>query len=291
MNESISEKIFNIFNVLFLTFLALIMLYPMIYVLFASLSNPFEYASHIGPLFKPLGFYLKAYQLVIQDPSIISGYMNTIFIIVFGVTLNILLTSIGAYFLSRKNVLFQPVISMMIIFTMFFSGGLIPFYFIVKGIHLDNTLFAVTIPVAINTFNLIILRTAFSALPDSIEESARIDGAGHFTILFKIIIPLSMPTIAVMILYYGVYHWNAWFNAMIFLQKRELFPLQLILREKLIVSDLTSMVSNAASGEELLIGEIVKYAVIIVATVPILALYPFLQKYFVKGVLIGGVKE
>jgi putative aldouronate transport system permease protein len=151
-------------------------------------------------------------------------------------------------------------------------------------------LWALIIPGAINTFNLIIMRTAFNAIPDSIEESAKIDGAGHFTILFKIVIPLAMPTIAVMILYYGVHHWNSWFNAMIFLQKRELFPLQLILREILIQND-TTFQTGANTGDDMMIGETIKYAVIVVATLPILALYPFLQKYFVKGVMIGSVKE
>ena len=270
--------------------LSILTLYPLLYVLFASLSIPSKFIAHSGLLLAPLGMTLSSYKAVFQNPNISSGYINTLIIVTSGVTINILMTSIGAYFLSRKNVMWRSPIMFLIIFTMFFHGGLIPFFFLVKGLHLDNSLWALIIPGAINTFNLIIMRTAFNAIPDSIEESAKIDGAGHFTILFKIVIPLAMPTIAVMILYYGVHHWNSWFNAMIFLQKRELFPLQLILREILIQND-TTFQTGANTGDDMMIGETIKYAVIVVATLPILALYPFLQKYFVKGVMIGSVKE
>jgi putative aldouronate transport system permease protein len=286
------ERIFNVINILFMLVISVVTIYPMLYVIFASLSEPADFMAHTGLLLHPLGkFQLDSYLAVLGNPNIASGYMNTLFILVVGVMLNILMTSIGAYFLSRKNVLFRNVVMFLIVFTMVFSGGLIPFYFTVKGLGLYNSLFALIFPVAINTFNLIIMRTAFQAVPDSIEESAKIDGAGHFTILFKIIIPLSMPVIAVMILYYGVHHWNAWFNAMIFLQKRELFPLQLILREILIQNDTLSMTSSAGTGDAAMVSETVKFAVVTVATVPILVLYPFLQKYFVKGALIGSLKE
>ena len=174
---------------------------------------------------------------------------------------------------------------------MFFSGGLIPFYLIVKGLHINNTLWALILPVAVNTFNLIIMRTQFASIPESMEESAVIDGAGHFTILFRIIVPLSLPTVAVIVLYYAVSHWNAWFNAMIFIQKRELYPLQLILREILIQNDTNTMIQNINTEEQQMVSETVKYAVIIVATLPILVLYPFLQKYFTKGVMVGAIKE
>lgn len=291
IQDSMSEKAFNVFNVIFMFGMVVITLYPMLYVLFASLSLPEDFIAHSGLLLKPLGMTLASYKAVFDNPNIVSGYVNTIIIVVFGVALNILLTAIGAYFLSRKNVMWRDPVMFLIIFTMFFGGGLIPFFFTIKWLHIDNTLLALILPSAISTFNLIIMRTAFAAIPDSIEESARMDGAGHFTILFRIIIPLAMPTIAVMILYYGVHHWNSWFHAMIFLQKRELFPLQLILREILIQNDTSLMVSNVNTGDEFMIAETVKYAVIVVATVPILLLYPFLQRYFVKGIMIGSLKE
>jgi putative aldouronate transport system permease protein len=266
------------------------MLYPMLYVAFASLSNPNDFMEHQGLLLAPAGFSTSAYHAVFRNPMIGRGYLNTMFILIVGLIINIIMTSFGAYFLSRKNIVLKNIIMFLIVFTMFFSGGLIPFYFTVKSLHLDNTLWALILPAAINTFNLIIMRTAFASIPDSLEESAKLDGAGHFTILFKIVLPLSLPTIAVMVLYYGVAHWNSWFNAMIFLRNRELYPLQLVLREILVVNNTDSMTLGGSTADKEQISETIKHAVIIVATLPILLLYPFLQKYFVKGALIGAIK-
>jgi putative aldouronate transport system permease protein len=173
---------------------------------------------------------------------------------------------------------------------MFFSGGLIPFYFTVKQLGLYNNLWALIFPTAVNTFNLMVMRTGFEAIPDAIEESARLDGAGHIRILFKIALPLAMPTVAVMILYYGVAHWNSWFNAMLFLDAAELWPLQLVLRQILLVNDTQSMITGVDAGSQMAVSETIKYAVIVIATLPILCVYPFLQKYFVKGVMVGAVK-
>lgn len=290
IKESISRKAFNWFNISVMLFLVLVTLYPMVHVAFASVSAPARFMAHEGLMLKPLGFDLSAYQSVLKNPMVKTGYMNTIFIVTVGVSINILMTSLGAYVLSRKGVLWKNPIMFFIVFTMFFHGGLIPFFFTVKELKIDNTLWAMFIPNAINTFNLIIMRTAFAAIPDSLEESAKLDGASHWTILFRIVLPLALPTVAVMILYYGVAHWNAWFYAMIFLRKRELFPLQLVLREILIQNDTASMSIGASTSDQEMIGETIKYAIIMVATVPILALYPFLQKYFVKGVMVGAVK-
>jgi putative aldouronate transport system permease protein len=176
------------------------------------------------------------------------------------------------------------------VFTMFFHGGLIPLYLIVKNVGLINSLWSTIVPFAVSTFNLIIMRTSFSAIPESLEESAKIDGANHLTILFRIILPLSKPVVAVMILYYAVEKWNAWFYASIFLKDRDLFPLQLVLREILIANSTDNMATGASSADQFMIGETIKYATIIVATVPILCVYPFVQKYFEKGVMIGAVK-
>lgn len=290
IKDTLSQKIFNFFNVCLMLFLVVIMLYPLIYVLFASFSKPGAFMAHKGLLLLPAGFSMESYEAVFRNPMIARGYINSLIIVFGSLIFNILLTSMGAYFLSRRYALFKNTIMVMIVFTMFFSGGLIPFYLAVRGLRLDNSLWAIIIPFAINTFNLIIMRTSFQSLPDSFEESAKIDGAGHFTILFRIILPLSLPVLAVMILYYGVSHWNGWFYSMIFLRNREWFPIQLILREILISNDTSNMDIGLASGDREMIGETIKYAVIIVATVPILALYPFLQKYFVKGALVGGVK-
>jgi putative aldouronate transport system permease protein len=182
-------------------------------------------------------------------------------------------------------------IMMLIVFTMFFSGGLIPNYLLVSELGMLNTRWALIIPGAISTYNLIIMRTSFQGIPASLEESAKIDGANDFTILFRIILPLSLPIVSVMILFYGVSHWNAWFNALLYLRDRDLYPLQLVLREILITNSTDSMTTGASDIDKALISETIKYAAIIVATVPVLFLYPFLQKYFVKGVMIGAVKE
>lgn len=285
-----AERIFDIFNVLFMIFLMFIMLYPMLHVVFASFSDSNRLMAHQGALFKPLGFTLSAYGKVMDNPMIGQGYINTILLVTIGVTLNILFTSLGAYFLSRKRVFWRKPIMFLIIITMYFSGGLIPNYFNVKDFHIDNTIWALIVPGLVSTYNLIIMRTAFMAIPDSLEESARLDGANHFTILFRIILPLSLPTVAVMVLYYAVGHWNAWFNAMIYLKDREKFPLQLVLREILIQNDTSSMTTGVGAMDQEAISESIKYAVIVVATAPILFVYPFLQKYFVKGVMVGAVK-
>lgn len=284
------EKVFSVGNYTFMVLLMIIMVYPMWYVLMASFSDAVRLSAHEGLLLRPLGFTLDAYKLMAKNPMILRGYGNTLFILALGLVFNMTLTCMGAYVMSRTNVLFGKAITMMIIFTMYFSGGLIPFYLTVKQLGMENSLLALIVPSAINTFNLIIMRTSFAAIPSSLEESARLDGAGHITILVRIIVPLSKATMAVIALYYAVAHWNSWFNAMIFLTDRKLFPLQLILREILIQNDTSSMTQMVNIGESSFIGETIKYAVIIVSVVPILCVYPFVQKYFVKGVMIGAVK-
>lgn len=290
IKRTVGERIFDIVNVTFMMILIIVTLYPFIHVAFASVSLPSRLMSHRGPLLKPLGITLDAYKMVFKDPMILIGYKNTLFYVVVGTTLNILMTCLGAYVLSRKGLYLQRVLMVLIVFTMYFGGGLIPFYLIVKGLGLTNTRWALIIPTAVSTWNLIIMRTAFMGIPDSIEESAKIDGAQDFTILFRIIMPLSIPTIAVMILFYGVGHWNAWFNAMVFLRKRELYPLQLRLREILIMNDTSDMLIGVADIDEEPVGETVKYATIMVSTLPILFIYPSLQKYFVDGIMIGALK-
>ena len=286
-----SEKAFQIFNYVFMVGFALITLYPLMYVFFASVSRPELLVGHSGLLFRPLGFTFGGYELVFQNPMLLRAYWNTIVYMTVGTIINLIMTTIGAFVLSRKDFKLKVPIMMMIVFTMFFSGGLIPTYLLVMGLGLGNTMWALILPSAISSFNLIIMRTYFLNIPSTFEEAARIDGANDLLILVRIILPLSMPIIAVMILFYGVGHWNAWFSAMIYLRTRELFPLQLILREILILADTRNMLIAVDAGvDQEPIAEIIRYATIIVATVPILLVYPFLQKYFVKGIMIGGVK-
>ncbi|WDH82370.1 carbohydrate ABC transporter permease [Paenibacillus urinalis] len=284
------DRIFDLINYTFLLLLVTATLYPLLYVLFASFSDAAKLLQNDGILWRPLGFNLDAYRSVLANPGIGLGFRNTLFIVVVGVTVNLLMTSLGAYVLSRKNVMWNKVFMFLIVFTMFFSGGLIPLYLVVKGVGLLDSLWSTIIPFSISTFNLIIMRTAFMGIPDSLEESAKIDRANHFTILFRIIIPLSMPVIAVMILYYAVDKWNGWFYASVFIKSRELFPLQLVLREILIANSTDSMSTGASAGDRFQIGETIKYATIIVATVPILCVYPFVQRFFVKGVMVGSLK-
>ena len=286
------EKLFDILNVLFMLLMIVITLYPLLFVLFASFSDAFQFLKFRGILLRPLGFSVEAYQKVAENPLILTGYRNTILILLIGTSLNVLLTSLCAYVLSRKRLLLRKFFTIMVTLTMFFSGGLIPNYILIRmWLGLKNNVFAVILPTLISVYNMIIMRTAFASIPDSMEESAKMDGANDFTVLFRILIPLSLPTVAVMVLFYGVTHWNSWFNAMLYIDKRTMFPLQLVLREILVANDTTQMVQNVSLEEQGFVGETIKYATIIVATLPILALYPFLQKYFVTGVMIGAVKE
>lgn len=291
MKRTAGDRLFDMTNGLLLFILIVATLYPFYYVVMASISDSRLLIQHEGLLLGPLGFNLGAFGRVLDNPNILSGYRNTLFILFAGTAANLLFTSLGAYALSRKFIL-RKSIMIGIIFTMFFSGGLIPNYLLVNNtLHLGNSYLALILPVLINTWNLIVMRTSFDAISESLLESARIDGAGEFRIFFQVVIPLSMPIIAVMLLYYGVAHWNSWFNAMLYIHKRDMFPLQLILREILVQNSTDSMMTGSAATDREGIGESIKYATIVVATLPILLVYPFLQKYFVKGVMIGALKE
>jgi putative aldouronate transport system permease protein len=284
------ERVFSLFNVLFMLLLVVLTVYPLLYVVFAAFSVPSRLMTNYGVLLGPQGFSLVSFVAVFRNPNIWSGYGNTVIIVVFGTALNMLMTIMGGYVLSRRDWFMTRPVALGVVFTMYFGGGLIPFYLTVRSLHLDNSLLALIIPTAISTYNMMIMRTAMVTIPASLEESAMLDGAGHFTILFRIITPLILPTLAVLVLYYGVEHWNSWFNAMIFLRKRALFPLQLILREILIQNDTLNMSIGSDMTDQEMLSETIKYSVIIVSTVPILCLYPFLQRYFVKGVMLGALK-
>lgn len=286
------DLIFDCFNYLLLTALTLITLYPFVHVVAGSISGPGTLIGHKGALLWPKGTpTLKAFALVFRNPNIITGYKNTLIVLVVATTLNIVMTSLGAYVLSRPQFAIRKVMMFLIVFTMYFSGGMIPRYLFLKNyLGMGDHLGSLIIPGAISAYNLIIMRTAFASVPASLEESARIDGANDFTILFRIILPLSMATVAVMILFYGVGHWNAWFDAMIFLRTREKYPLQLILREILVNNSTESMTMGAAADDVEQLSDNLKYATIVVATLPILCVYPLIQKHFVKGVMIGAVK-
>ena len=265
-------------------------LYPFLHVLFASMSLPNKMMAHRGLLLFPKGFTLGAYKLVFKNPIISTSFGNTFIYLAVGTSINVALTVLGAYVVSRKRFLLRNSMMFFMVFTMFFSGGLIPTFIWVSKLGFIDSRWALLLPGAIWTYNLIIVRTYFLGLPDSLEESATIDGANDLVILFRIILPVAMPVVAVIILFYGVGHWNSWFPAAIYLRSRRLYPVQLILREILISSNTEAMTTSASTADREPIGETVKYAVIIVVTVPVLLIYPFLQKYFVKGIMIGAIK-
>lgn len=288
-NKSTADKIFAVIVYVLMGIMAVICLYPMVHVMFASISDPMKLMLHTGVIWHPIGFSLKGYEVVLQNPNIPVSYLNTIVYVLSGTAVNIVMTTLGAYALSRKGYMFKKGITILIVFTMYFNGGLIPNFLLVKELGMYNTIWSLIIPGAISTWNLIIMKTCFQGIPVSMEESARLDGANDFVILAKIFLPLSKATISVMLLFYAVAHWSSWFNAMIYLRDRSKFPLQLIMREILIAN---SSGGNAmVDADVMFIEEVVKYATIIVSTVPILLIYPFVQKYFMTGVMMGSLKE
>jgi len=289
IKRSLGDKIFDGCNYVVLTFLMIITLYPFLYVLFASLSVPSELVKQTGILWKPAGFFLEGYKLVLKNPMIAVGYKNTLIYVVVGTVLNVFFTALFAFVLSRRDVYWKKYMMMMIVFTMFFSGGLIPEYMLVKNLGMLDTRWSLIIPGLIATWNLIIMRTSFQSIPYELEEAAKIDGASDWTVFRKVILPLSVPLLAVMVLFYGVAHWNAWAGALIYLRDRDLYPLQLVLRE-ILIQNSTSDMTNFASASDPFLGEVVKHATIIVSTLPILILYPLIQKHFTKGVMIGALK-
>lgn len=291
MKESKGDRAFSIFNYVFLAIVAVVVLYPLIFVLSASLSNP-EYVISGDIWLWPKEFTVEAYEKVFQNPDIINGFINTLKYTFFGTLLNIVMTICAAYPLSRRNLKGKGFIMAFMVFTMFFSGGLIPTYLLIRDLGMINTFWVMIIPNAVAVWNIIIMRTFFQSIPYELEESAMIDGAGNFRILWSIVLPLSLPVMAVMVLFYAVGHWNSYFQALIYLQDQDKFPLQLILRQILIhgqADDMIKATSESFLAQKLSV-EGLKYAVLIVANLPMLMLYPFLQRYFVKGVMIGSLK-
>ena len=275
------ERIFYIADDALMVLLCVLILIPLIHVVAGSFSDGMSYMTHSGLLLWPLNPTLDAYRSVIHNQNIWTGYGNTLFIVTVGTALDMLASLIAAYVLSRKGYMLKKFFNLMVVFSMYFSGGMIPFFLVVKGVGLYKSIWSLIIPSLINVFNLVIVRTAMTGVPDSLEESAQLDGAGHFTILFRIITPLILPSVAVVSLYYAVAHWNSWFNAMLFIKDRKYYPLQLVLREILILSD---------TDEDFVMSETIQFATIVVATLPILCVYPFIQRYFVKGIMVGAVK-
>lgn len=291
------DIIFNTFNYILIFIFVAVTLYPLIYVVSASISEPTKVNSGQMWLW-PVGFTTIGYEKVFKDPDIWRGYGNTIFYTVVGTLINLAFTLPCAYALTKKTLPFKSLINFVILFTMFFSGGLIPLYMLVNDLGLMDTIWAVLLPTAVSAYNVIITRTFMqTSIPDGLEEAAEIDGCSPFGVFFRIVLPLSSPIIAVMALFYGVGHWNSYFNEMIFLTDRNKIPLQVVLRELIIITQISggdgATISNTeakTAAEMQQLAGVIKYSVMIVSTVPIIIVYPFLQRFFVKGVMIGSIK-
>ncbi|OXM14282.1 carbohydrate ABC transporter permease [Paenibacillus herberti] len=297
IKESKGDRVFLIANYIYLTIALIIVAYPLIYIMSASISNPQYVGSGEMWLF-PKDITFEGYKRVFQEEKIWSGYLNTIIYTVLGTALSLAITLPAAYAMSRKDFFGRNFFMGMFMVTMFFSGGLIPSYLLVKDLNMVNTIWAIIVPGAASIYNIIVTRTFFmSTIPRELEEAAQIDGASTTRLFFTVIIPLSMPIIAVMALFYGVGQWNSYFSALIYLNDETKYPLQMILRQILVLQQMsaeTGSIVEASTAEALSdkaeIAALVKYAVIIIATLPIIAIYPFLQRYFVQGVMIGSVK-
>jgi putative aldouronate transport system permease protein len=290
---SASRITFVVLNYAFMVALCIICVAPLWHVLMASVSDPRVLMGSSGLLWKPVGAVtLRGYKLVFNNDFILSGYANTLIIVATTTVIGTCMTVIAGYVLSRPNLKLKTPLTLLVIFTMMFSGGLIPSYMINRALGLVNTRLGVIIPGIINAFYIIIMKSAFEQLASSYEESAKLDGAGPVTVLVRILTPLVKPTVAVIIMFIIVQQWNSWFQASIYLPKRrDLWPLQLIMREILVQNDTAKIVTSSdALRKADMVGNLVKYCVTIVGTLPILCTYPFAQKYFVTGVTLGGVK-
>jgi putative aldouronate transport system permease protein len=289
--KSTGDKLFDTVNTSFFVILLLIVLYPLYFIIISSFSDPVAVNSGDVWLF-PKDVTLKGYFAIFEHEKIWLGYRNSILYTSLGTLINVCLTITGGYALSRKDLAGRNMIVMWIAFTMFFNGGLIPTYLVVKSLGMLDTVWALIIPNAITVYNLIIVRTFFQqTIPDELLEAAGIDGCGNTKFFLQIVIPLSKPIIAVIVLFSAVMHWNAYFPALIYLRDEGLYPLQLVLREILIMNEAQDMAMDPTElMESQDLAELIKYGVIIVASLPVLVLYPFLQKYFVKGIMIGSIK-
>ncbi|WP_261302255.1 carbohydrate ABC transporter permease [Paenibacillus andongensis] len=283
------HKIFNLFNVILLGIIGLSMVLPLIHIIAQSLSN--NTAINAGKVsLWPVGFTLGSYKLILQDPTIWIGFRNSVIITVFGTLINLFMTTTLAYPLSRPEYLFRKSILVMVLFTLIFSAPLIPNYLLVKQLGLLNTLWALMLPMAISAFNLFVMRSFFLNLPTELLDSARIDGCGEFRILWNIVLPLSKPAMATMGIMYAVGHWNRYAEAVFYIDHRNWIPLQVRLRE-IVFTDQMGQSDVSSELMLLLSPEGIKMAVIVVATIPILCVYPFLQKHFIQGMMVGSVKS
>jgi multiple sugar transport system permease protein/putative aldouronate transport system permease protein len=292
VRDSFGDTVFLGFVYTMLGLIFLIVLLPLVYIVAASFSDP--QAVIVGEVwFFPVRPTMRGYEAVFKNPKLMTGFYNSFFYMIAGTVVNLIMTLLCAYPLARKEFRARNVISAVMEFTMYFSGGMVPTYMVVKKLGLIDTRLAMIIPVAMSVWNVILCRTYIaSTIPDALYESATLDGCSPFRFLISMVLPLSTPILAVLALYYGVGHWNSYFNALIYLNRTELAPLQIVLREILVLSQIDpAMISDVRElAAKQGLTDLLKYAVIVVGSVPVMLIYPFVQKYFVKGVMIGAVK-
>jgi putative aldouronate transport system permease protein len=291
MKRTRGDVIFDGVNYTLISVFFLLVLYPMYFILIASISNP-DLVNTGQITFLPRGLTLEGYARTLRFGSVWSGYRNTIIYTVVGTCINVSLTMTAGYALSRKELAGRSVIMRLIVFTMLFSGGLIPTYLIVKGLGMTNTIWAMVIPNAVSAWNLIIARTYLQqSIPQELLEASLVDGCSYARFFWEVVVPLSGAIIAVLALLYSVAHWNSFFTGLIYLQDYSKYPLQLILRDILIGMQAAGASDDAKTIQEMQrIADLMRYALIIVASFPVMILYPFLQRYFVKGVMVGAIK-
>lgn len=288
IKKSRGDHVLDFFLYTILLLLVVVTVYPIWYVIAASFSSGTYLATHSGLLLWPREFSFGAYKAFFQNPLLISGFRNIFIILLIGLPINIVITVFCAYFMAGKGMMWKKPIVCLIMFTMYFNGGLIPTYLNIKNLGLMDTLWSLILPGALSVYNALICKTAMEAIPESLAESAYLDGANDIQVLFKIMLPLLKPTLAVLVLYYGVGHWNSWFNASIYIKDQTRLPIQNIIRSILLANN--SLSGSGAVDNFDQYAESIKYSSIVISTLPIMCIYPFLQKYFAKGALIGAVK-
>ncbi len=291
IHDSLGDRVFMFFVYLFLVLVLLVVLYPVIYIVSASFSDPLAVTSGKVWLY-PVDFSLRGYEVTFQNPQIVTGYLNSLFYTVVGTLISVVLTVFVAYPLSRRDLYGSNVVMFLITFTLIFSGGLIPTYLVVKQLGMIDTRWALLIPQAVAAFQVIIARTFFRAtIPEELVEAAELDGCNDLQFLWSVVLPLSKPIIAVLALMYAVSQWNSYFDALIYLKSSDLQPLQLVLRNILILNTTSGgMMDAAAMAQRRQLADLLKYCLVVVGSVPVLLIYPFVQRYFVKGMLIGSIK-
>jgi ABC-type sugar transport system, permease component len=290
LRQSTEDRVFNFVTVLLGFLIVLVIAYPLYFVIIASFSKPEDVLMGRVVVW-PKNFSIASYEMVLNEPKIWIGYRNSLMYAVLGTCINLILTTLAAYPLSRKDMPCRTFLTFAISFTMMFSGGMIPTYLVIRDLKMLDSIWAMVIPNAIATYNLLVMKNYFqSNIPQELQEAAQIDGCSDFKLLIGVVLPLSTSIIAVIILFYAVEHWNAFFNAVIYLRNRNLFPLQLFLREILLQNQEIAIGDSAGLYEKMMQVETMKYAIIIVSSLPVLLLYPFVQKHFVTGIMVGAVK-